>query len=64
MREDRIACHALTHEGVCLKIKDLSSELVIKACTLRSLAGVTARRIVEVIGNEFLPKTICSPKTE
>ena len=29
-----------------------------------SVVAVTARRIVEAIGNEFLPKTICSPKTE
>ena len=36
---DRIACHTLTREEVCLKIKNSSLELVIKACTLRSLAG-------------------------
>ena len=31
---------------------------------LHMTIGVTARRIVEVIGNEFLPKTMCIPKTE
>ena len=36
---DGIACHTLTREEVCLKIKNSSSELVIEACTLRSLAG-------------------------